>query len=39
VNKSNIAEISQNGVDIIVAGTAVFNGNITENISILKEVL
>ncbi len=39
VNKSNIAEISQNGVDIIVAGTAVFGGNITENINSLKEVL
>jgi len=39
VNKNNIAEIAGNGVDIIVAGTAVFNGNITENISILKEVL
>ncbi|MFG6348495.1 MAG: ribulose-phosphate 3-epimerase [Lachnospiraceae bacterium] len=39
VNKNNIAEIAGNGVDIIVAGTAVFNGNITENINTLKEVL
>ncbi len=39
VNKNNIAEIAGNGVDIIVAGTAVFNGNIIENINTLKEVL
>lgn len=39
VNKNNISEIAGNGVDIIVAGTAVFNGNITENINTLKEVL
>ena len=39
VNKNNIAEIAGNGVDIIVAGTAVFNGNITGNINTLKEVL
>lgn len=39
VNKNNIAEIAGNGVDIIVAGTAVFSGNITENINTLKEVL
>lgn len=39
VNKNNIAEIAGNGADIIVAGTAVFNGNITGNINTLKEVL
>ena len=39
VNKNNIAEIAENGVDVIVAGTAVFNGNITGNINTLKEVL
>lgn len=39
VNKGNIAEIAESGVDIIVAGTAVFGGNITENINSLKEVL
>ena len=39
VNKENIAEIAGNGVDVIVAGTAVFKGNITENINLLKEVL
>ncbi|MDE6615867.1 MAG: ribulose-phosphate 3-epimerase [Lachnospiraceae bacterium] len=39
VNKKNIAEIAGNGADIIVAGTAVFNGNITGNINTLKEVL
>ncbi len=39
VNKDNIAEIAESGVDVIVAGTAVFNGNITENINLLKEVL
>ncbi len=39
VNKNNIAEIAGNGVDVIVAGTAVFNGNITGNINTLKEVL
>lgn len=39
VNKDNIAEIAESGVDVIVAGTAVFNGNITENINLLKGVL
>lgn len=39
VNRKNISEVVLNGVDIIVAGTAVFGGNITENINSLKEVL
>lgn len=37
VNKENITEIAGSGVDVIVAGTAVFSGNITENINLLKE--
>jgi len=38
VNKDTIGEIAKSGADIIVAGTAVFKGNIAENISMLKEI-
>lgn len=36
VNKDNIEEIKRRGVDVIVAGTAVFKGDISENIAALK---
>lgn len=39
VNRSNIGEIVQCGTDIIVAGTAVFRGDIEKNIQDLKEVI
>ncbi len=39
VNIHNIAEVSEKGVDVIVAGTAVFRGDIKENVKGLKEVL
>lgn len=39
VNKENIKEIYEAGANVIVAGTAVFKGNISENISSLyKEI-
>lgn len=37
INKDNINEISREGVNIFVAGSAVFKGNIEENIKTLKE--
>lgn len=37
INKDNINEISKEGVNIFVAGSAVFKGNSTENVKILKE--
>ncbi len=37
INQSNITEISKEGVNIFVAGSAVFKGDITENIKQLKE--
>ncbi len=39
VNHSNLGLIMSSGVDIAVAGTAVFQGNIAENIKNLKEVM
>ena len=39
VNKDNISRIAGVGVDVIVAGTAVFEGNIKENIRCLKRGL
>lgn len=39
INRENIEEAAIAGVDVIVAGTAVFKGNITDNINYLKEVL
>ena len=32
VNASNVAEVEEAGVDIAVMGSAVFNGDIVENI-------
>jgi len=37
INKNNINEISKEGVNIFVAGSAVFKGDIEKNIKILKE--
>jgi ribulose-phosphate 3-epimerase len=37
VNRSNIQQITTTGADIIVAGTAVFGGDIKKNIHQLKE--
>lgn len=39
VNKKNIADIVESGVDILVSGTAVFSGNISENIKSLNEIM
>ena len=39
INIKNIAEVVAAGVDVIVAGTAVFSGDISNNIKHLKEVL
>ena len=38
INRNNIREVSEYGVNIFVAGSAVFsNGNIEENVKVLKE--
>lgn len=37
VNRDNIAEVVRCGTDLVVAGTAVFQGEIRENIRSLKE--
>ncbi len=39
INQSNIAEISRAGVNIFVAGSAVFKGNIKSNIEKLKSAM
>lgn len=39
INSKNIEEVVAAGVDVIVAGTAVFSGDISNNIKNLKEVL
>lgn len=39
VHLGNLRDVVSAGVDIIVAGTAVFDGNITENIRKVKEVI
>lgn len=39
VNQENLAEVVAYGTDLVVAGTAVFQGNIKENIRMLKEVI
>lgn len=39
VNQENLLEIVSSGVDMIVAGTAVFSGNISVNIRKLREVI
>ena len=39
INIENIGYVIEKGVDIAVAGTAVFRGNISENLRKLKEVM
>ena len=39
VNHKNLGEVVSMGVDIVVAGTAVFKGDISENMQIVKEVM
>lgn len=39
INRKNLGEVVSLGVDIVVAGTAVFAGDISENIRIVKEVM
>lgn len=39
VNCDNLAQVAEYGADLAVAGTAVFGGNIGENIHNLKEVV
>lgn len=39
VNQENLAEVVACGTDLVVAGTAVFHGDIKENIRRLKEVI
>ena len=39
VNRENLAKIIEHGTDIAVAGTAVFRGNIRENVRDLQEVI
>lgn len=39
VCKENLAEVMACGTDLVVAGTAVFQGDIKENIRMLKEVI
>ena len=39
VNKDNIADIYKAGANVIVAGTAVFKGNINENINNIKDAI
>ena len=39
VTRDNLCEIIQNGTDLAVAGTAVFRGNIRENVWDLQEVI
>lgn len=39
VYKGNISSIVKSGVDILVSGTAVFNGNILENINSLNKII
>ena len=37
VNVENAGKIAESGADWLVAGTAIFSGNITENINKIKE--
>ena len=39
VNRENLTKIIEHGTDIAVAGTAVFRGNIRENVRDLQEVI
>ncbi len=39
VNRDNLAEIVACGADLVVAGTAVFHGEIGKNVQMLKEVI
>ena len=39
MTRDNLCEIIQNGTDLAVAGTAVFRGNIRENVWDLQEVI
>lgn len=39
VNRDNLAEIVECGTELVVAGTAVFCGEIGENVRMLKEVI
>lgn len=39
VDKTNIKAVVDNGAEIIVAGSAIYNGNVEENIKALKEAI
>ena len=39
VNKENAASIIEAGANILVSGSSVFNGNITENVTYFLDVL
>lgn len=39
VNRENIKQVVQRGTDVVVAGTAVFQGDIVGNVAGLKEVI
>jgi ribulose-phosphate 3-epimerase len=39
INLNNLKEVLLSGVDTIVAGTAVFGGDITENIKAFKKIM
>lgn len=39
IHRDNIGEIVRCGTDLVVAGTAVFQGNIKSNVRMLKEVM
>lgn len=39
VNQKNLGEVVSRGVDIVVAGTAVFRGDISENLKKIREVM
>ena len=39
VNQRNLGDVISAGVDIVVAGTAVFRGDITQNLKNIKEVM
>ena len=39
VNASNVKRLAECGVDIVVCGSAVFEGNITENMKKIMEQL
>ena len=39
INLSNVEEVMDAGANIIVAGSAIFNGNIQENVAKFLEVM